>query len=244
MTAPALTGDPRPVVICVALNGYQLRYRPMVLSHRRYCRQRGYDYVLADRPLSRRVPRNSAAWLKIDLVNAALEHGHPAVLLVDADAHISRRTPDFRTVFAEGKDVHLALGRSGRPNSGVIVTRNSERSRAFFRQIRDSSDHPVADGRWGEWIDWGENGHVIDAWRGFTAGGELDRMWNNTSDPELAAYIRHETGPAWASRRTPLGTSALRFAAALWARLLPAFRAPGGDRELAGELLRRNWRPS
>jgi hypothetical protein len=208
------------VVVCVALNGYQIRYRPALRSHRRYCRRYGYGYVLADRPRRRRVPRRSAAWLKIDLVLAALRAGHPAVLLVDADARISGRAPDFRTVFVPGKDVYLANGRSGRPNSGVIVARDSAASRGFFARVRESADRPAPDGRWGDWVDWGENGHVISAWAGFGAGAELDPAWNNTTDPGRPDYIRHQTGPAWASQRPRLGATARRYAAALWSATL------------------------
>lgn len=184
-------------IVSVAVNGYGLRYPLCSLSHRRYAGRFGYATmrVTAPKPMAYVEPHD-AAWLKLELLMRALNEGAPYVMVLDSDAIIRRGTPRFESVFREGYDVYAARGHSGRWNSGVLIVRNTEESRKLILSITRSWNVPVAEDGLKQWVDWGENGHVIHALDRYDSVYELGREWNNTFDARLECHILHLAGPA------------------------------------------------
>jgi len=215
------------VVVNVAVNGYGWMYPDCVRSHHRYAREHGYA-VLRLTSAEVRVDRPDAAWVKLDLLLAALEDGAPWALLVDADADVTPATPRLESVAVEGRDVYAARGRSGRWNSGVLIVRNTASARALLRGIRDSWDTPVPEDQWGTWTDWGENGHVIHALDRYDGVHELPVEWNNSVDPDRPSFIRHRTGNLSQSGR--LVHEVRRQAVKAWYRRRPSLTTRIADR--------------
>jgi hypothetical protein len=115
------------------------------------------------------------------------------VLFVDADCLIQPGAPPLDPLEEVETPILMALGRSGRLNSGVIFARCSDTSVAFFGEVMQSITQPIrAEDR--AQLKY-ENGNIIHCARRLGGVGELDPKWNNTSDPELADYVRHFTGP-------------------------------------------------
>jgi hypothetical protein len=181
------------LVLSAAANGYARVYGRHLASQRAYARRHGLAYRLV---VPRRLlPPADAAWLKIALLARALRR-HQWVLWIDADAEVSDRCPDFRTLAADGGLLYLADGHTGRLNSGVIAARASQEVVDWFELLLDRADEPVP----AEDVAPFENGHVIHFARDLPFLRMLDQRWNNTADPERADYIRHYTGPLRAGR--------------------------------------------
>jgi hypothetical protein len=218
------------LVFSIATNGYGLKYGRCIDSHREYARINGYNYVLVDRPhLVWPFPAHDSAWLKIPLILAALARGYDWVLFLDADCEVRPGCPRVETVQRPGKVVYAANGHSERPNSGVIIVRNSPDAVAFFRRLLDEADDveviPTQDRA------PYEKGHFIHYSKQLPSFDSLDSRWNNTNDLRVRDFGRHYIGPmraihrvSWSGRRLPpwmLALARLRYELARRLRLRP-----------------------
>ncbi len=175
------------MIFSIGFNGYERLWHRCVDSHRRYADRHGYRYLTYGAGVTTPLSMESA-WLKIPLMIAALDAGHPWLLFVDADTMFSDDAPRFEIVEQDGKDVYLAKGFSGRPNSGVIAVKNTPRARRLFLDILSSAGMPLPRR---DRVGWGENGEVIHHLRSYDGFGQLERKWNNNTDLNLKDYIRH-----------------------------------------------------
>jgi hypothetical protein len=85
-------------------------------------------------------------WLKIEAIRAALEDSSDFVLWIDVDAIVLRNDVDVRTAAVDGADLHMAWHGPETSeimaadfiahfNSGVMLIRATDWSRAFFKQV-------------------------------------------------------------------------------------------------------------
>lgn len=197
------------LVFTVAQNGYAGAYADCLRSQRAYADRIGATYVAVTRPW--RVPQPAlAAWLKMPLLAGALDGGYEWVAFIDSDARVREDAPDYRTVGGRPGHVHMARGRSGRLNSGVVFAQRGGGSRQFMSALLGSitEDVPEDDRRHLKY----ENGNVIRVARETGMVEELPLSWNNTHDPELHDHIRHFTGPLRAEHtRSALSERVFRF---------------------------------
>lgn len=186
--------DEKPVVLSVATPDYARQWRFCIDSQKTYCSRNQYDHRVIDPTRSKLHPK----WTKLELAIDQLTRGND-VLLIDADAEISRTCPPFTRVLSDHPrhDIFFVRGISGRPNSGVMILRGGKDSIAV--QLLNAclstrletvppDDFVTAEG---------ENGHII--WQlqktpFAQSAHELDRSWN-CSIPEQAetAFVRHYT---------------------------------------------------
>lgn len=214
------------LIFTVGQNGYDVAYRSCISSHERYAERVGASYVAVTEP--RRMPDTAiSAWLKIPLMVHALRSGYDHVAFIDADAEVRPTTPDFRDALPTDSSVGMALGRSGRFNSGVMLARNGDAARNFFERVEASILEEVPDEARAN-LKY-ENGNVIYVADQMGGVATLDPRWNNTADPSLDDYVRHYTGPLRSTYRRNL-VDEVRFRAAR-ARVVrptsqPATRTP------------------
>lgn len=182
----------QPVLFSVALNGYHWVYRDCIESHRAYAARMGYEYHCISRPHVSRLG-NECCWLKISILLRLLRNGTKSVVVLDADTMISNRAPSFDNVLNATEHLSMARGVSGEHNSGVMVIKNTDQTRDFFKRlllrqgVKLGPDDPVG---------WGENGHIIDMLKTIPLATDLPLTWNNTFNPSLHDYIRHySNGP-------------------------------------------------
>ncbi|ROS60968.1 hypothetical protein EDF38_0044 [Frigoribacterium sp. PhB160] len=175
----------------VALNGYGTSYRRAIRSQEAYARRLGAEHVSVTKPFVK--DPALAAWLKVPLLASALASPRKWVAYIDADCVVSEQAPDFRESITSGTvDVHMAEGRSGRVNSGVIFARNSEASRGYIDRVLATLTESVSlEDRAG--LKY-ENGNFIYVDRTVSRADRLPLEWNNTFDPDLVDHIRHYTG--------------------------------------------------
>lgn len=136
-------------------------------------------------------------WSKLYYARRAVEEGND-VFLLDADTEVVDIAPRFDDeLIRTGKDILVANGLSGRPNSGVMMFKGGETSVAasFLQQCLElrESRVPAADFV----TEDGENGHVIFMLKRepfASRVGILDTLWNCTHPSCVGdAYIRHYT---------------------------------------------------
>ena len=175
------------LVFSLAFNGYQWLYRKNLESHQKYCDDRGYCYQRVTRSGVTSLGKESV-WLKIALIQEALNVGHQWVVCLDADTQVRDCTPNIESLREEGKSLYLANGYSGRFNSGVIIVRNCPDVRQFFNTLLLSACSVIPEI---DQVGWGENGHLIHLAHGKPFIKTIDSRWNNNSDVELDDYIRH-----------------------------------------------------
>ncbi len=202
------TEGPHTLIYSIATNGYAYLFKSYLRSQRDYARKQGYDYVVVRRP--RIIWRNSghdSAWLKIPLMVAALLKGYRWVVFIDADCDVQAECPGVDSVEKPGSCVYVSNGFSGRPNSGVMIVKNSEKAMAFFRRLIEASDRediPAED-----WAPF-ENGHFIHYARQWDGLHILDPMWNNNRDADMDDYVRHYSGQLIGLRSSGLRCRAAR----------------------------------
>lgn len=205
----------KTLLYSVALNGYGTSYKAAIRSHAAYAARLGADYVCVTKPFVN--DPAIAAWLKVPLLETGLAAGRDWVGYIDADCIVRTEAPDFRDAISPGSmDVHLAEGRSGRVNSGVIFAKNSESSRSYVRTIMESMVQPISEeDRAG--LKY-ENGNFIYIDRTVAKADRLPLSWNNTYDASLHDYIRHFTGDLRATYRRSVMDTYLGKAQKLFAR--------------------------
>ena len=220
------------LIYTVGQNGYDVAYRRCIASHRAYAARIGATYVAVTEP--KRMPDTAiSAWLKIPLMLQALEAGYEYVAFIDADAEVRESAPDFRLQLAGDSEVAMALGRSGRMNSGVILSRGGEGARRYFRRVMDSILEEIPDEARAN-LKY-ENGNVIYVTDQIGGVSTLDQRWNNTADPALDDYVRHYTGPLRSTyKRNLVDDLRFRLARARVARPTsqPATRTPDFQAQL------------
>jgi hypothetical protein len=184
----------------IAQNGYAYCFRPCLRSQRDYAERYGYRYAAVSRPL--RVPDPAlSAWLKVPLMLRSLEAGYDRVMFVDADCEIRRAAPGISEVSLGDESLHMAVGRSGRLNSGVIVARRDPDAIRFLERTMDSITEEISEADRAD-LKY-ENGNLIHCARTLGGVAPLDPRWNNTQDPAAVDYIRHFTGPMRTAYRPP-----------------------------------------
>ncbi len=183
--------DHRTLVFSVAFNGYDSIWAKPLRSQKAYATSKGYDYTLLGQGVTTPLAMESA-WMKIPLLIAAMDAGYDWIAFIDADAEIKERCPSLDTLAQGDKSVFLANGFSGRPNTGVIIVRNSPSARRFLKAGLNIAGQrlPPKDR-----VGWGENGEVIHLARKSGCVAIIDGRWNNNHQTELEDYIRHYTGP-------------------------------------------------
>jgi len=210
------------LIFSLALNGYELLYKSYLESHRAYASRLQCDYVSVVKPHFSSLGVE-CCWLKIYLLQQALNAGYQHVLFLDADALVQPDAPDIRTEFNSQKSVYLARGYSGDYNSGVILVRNDNNAKLFIQSV---IQHRFLDKK--ESVGWGENDSVIAVAENANYIETLSKRWNNTADEGLNDYIRHiNFGPLRTSKkRNVIHKFMSRFTRALWwgAKLLPRKR--------------------
>jgi len=182
-----------PVVLCVATDGYDAVWRFCIDSQAEYCRRHGFEYRLA----TSTADGLNGKWTKLVIARDLLEAGRD-VLVIDADAEFDAGAPPFTAAMTPtDKSIFVALGISGRPNSGVIMLRGAPQAAAvrFLDHCLEQRHRPVPSE---DFVTTdGENGHVIHALKNSPHANALqvlDTAWNCTR-PERAetAYIKHYT---------------------------------------------------
>lgn len=180
------------LVFSIALNGYQWRYRQHIKSHQAYAKRLGYHYQVITKPFFSSLGIE-CCWLKLTLMHIALTSGYEYVVFIDADAVIKPCCPPIEEVLEVGKHLYMAKGYSNRFNSGVMIVRNCRLIRHWIEKVianRANSVDKASN------VGWGENSHIIQFSRGCRFIKELPLRWNNTSDPRLNDFIRHQNfGP-------------------------------------------------
>lgn len=180
------------LVFSIALNGYQWRYRKHLKSHQAYAQRFNYHYQAVTRPIFSSLGIE-CCWLKLTLMYSALLSGYKYVIFLDADAYIQPNCPPISTVLDIGKCLYMAKGYSNRFNSGVMIVRNCEIIRQWIKEVVHSRATSVDDEND---VGWGENSHIIQLSKGCNFIKVLPIQWNNTCDPDLNDFIRHQnSGP-------------------------------------------------
>ncbi|QCR41361.1 hypothetical protein C1N74_13660 [Microbacterium sp. SGAir0570] len=214
------------LIYTVGQNGYDIAYRRCIASQRSYAARLGVTYAAVTEP--KRMPDTAiSAWLKIPLLLQALEAGYEHVAFIDADAEVRETAPDFRLELTGDADVAMALGRSGRMNSGVILARNGDGALEYFRRVMESIVEEIPDEARAN-LKY-ENGNVIYVTDQIGGVEVLDQRWNNTADPDLDDHVRHYTGPLRSTyKRNLIDELKFRLARARVARPTPqpATRSP------------------
>lgn len=180
------------LIYSVAFNGYDRLWRDCIGTHSPYAARYGYEYKLVGEGINTRLAME-VAWIKIPLILAALNKGHEWVMFIDSDAAFDPGCPPIESVAQPGKDVYLANGHSGRPNSGVMIFRNASPAHGFVKAVMRMAGRPLP--RRHD-VGWGENGAVIHLASKSSAVASIDPRWNNNHSPDLESYIYHySAGP-------------------------------------------------
>ena len=145
--------------------------------HANYCARHGITYwsLIGDVQIER-----APHWNKIVLIRHALALGFQTVAWLDADTLIVRDDEDIRGAINGGGPLamaeHPAPGLNGSPchwNSGVMIMRNTSRTRQFFDAVWKSGPlekHP-----------WHDQARILDLLPQFPGLVQrLDNRWNST----------------------------------------------------------------
>jgi hypothetical protein len=137
------------------------------------------------------VPDRPPAWTKIRVIADLFMDGCDFVLWVDTDAVIVRHDIDIRGEIEDGKDLYLAahkldvfpmpgmMVRLDVPNTGVMLLRNCDWTRAFLEDVWSRTDYLRH--------RWWENAAVIEI-LGYHR--LLDRVKINEPDPAVMAHVK------------------------------------------------------
>lgn len=103
------------------------------LSKRMYCQKHGFDFVFKDKLCC---PDRPAVWSKMPCLLQVMSQPYDYVMWVDADAIIANPEFDVTTLFGDA-DIYYNVDIFGL-NFGIFALKNSERSKAFLKDIIDS----------------------------------------------------------------------------------------------------------
>lgn len=220
------------LVFTMAFNGYQYLYQDFIATHKAYAQAHGYDFLAISKPGFCSLGME-CAWLKLCLLQRALQLGYHRVLFVDADASISPDTPPLDACFQPDKSLYMARGYSGRFNSGVIIACRQAELMVDLERLIAAPHSPIPEE---DQVGWGENGHLINLARQRNYVGELDGRWNNNYRPDLADFIRHySAGPMRALFKAKLSGWVSWWICQLWVRVMMKLR-PRHPRDFAQRL--------
>lgn len=181
------------LVFSIALIGYDQIFRYCIDSHRAYCQQHDYDYVLIDKFPG--VPdKEEATWLKIILIIEALKAGYDWVFFIDADCEVRLHTPAIAAIKRSGKSIYLAPGHSGFINAGILITESAPESMNFFKNVLDSAGQDLPELSIPELstLAWSENPNIVHFAKNNDAVCLLEhRYWNNNTDLDPESYVIH-----------------------------------------------------
>lgn len=187
------------LVYTIAQNGYGRAFARCIKSQERYADRIGARFVVIDKPSY--VPHPAlSAWLKVPVMQHALDEGFDTVAYIDADCEVRADAPDFSQEFrSHPHPVLMANGRSGRLNSGVMLSRQSDEAKTFFNTVRESLTQKISDEARAN-LKY-ENGNIIHVANQIGGVSILGKEWNNTEDVNLHDRIRHFSGPMAATYR-------------------------------------------
>ncbi|SMF54596.1 hypothetical protein SAMN02745866_03470 [Alteromonadaceae bacterium Bs31] len=192
---------PKVLIFTLAAAGYDWLYKKNIQSHKAYIAKHAYSYSVVNRPRLTTLGLE-LVWLKIYLMREALKSNYDWLVCLDADTEIRPSCPAIESLEKQGKSIYLAKGYSDRINSGVLILRNDNNSRAFINNIIQNQLKPLAPE---DDVGWGENGHVIHFAKNNPYVEIIDKRWNNNSDCEMKDFIRHySAGPMRAKHTPPL----------------------------------------
>lgn len=188
--------EPKVLVFSIALIGYDRIFQHCINTHRAYCAQHGYDYVLIDKFPG--IPdKEESTWLKVALMIEALKGKYDWVFFVDADCEIREHTPKIESLKVKDKYLYLSPGHSGFINAGVLIANSSQESIDFFENVLDSAGESIPELLIPELsgLAWSENPNIIHFAKDNPSVFLLDhRSWNNNSSWTSESYIFHYSG--------------------------------------------------
>src|SRR5207249_4276300 len=99
------------------------------------------------------------------------------IIMMDSDIYIQSYAPSIINLLVPGKDIYIAKPYK-RPNSGVMLFRNNDKSKKFIQDVLADKNNMV------DSIDFvtpfGENGHIIKHCRLNESLVEIiSNRWNN-----------------------------------------------------------------
>lgn len=189
-------------ILCVATNGFDILWSFCIESQKRYAHRIGCEFYLER---TNPWPDLTPHWSKFRRAVEILD-SHKDLLILDADILVRNHTPSFEEILATKPDfdIFVAMGRSGRPNSGFIILRGGPESRG--RQlIQTCLENRTIELPEQDFVtSYGENGHFIHFCRSEpfkSALFEIPKSWNRTEFPvNETDYNVHFTGPLASGR--------------------------------------------
>jgi hypothetical protein len=131
------------------------------------------------------------AWLKVEVMRGLLVNGATHVGFLDADCEFRPHAPPFEGEYADGISLLMALGKSGRLNTGIMFGRSKSELLDFLDMLISKSDLEVPK----EDRTAYENGHFIHYGKSARLIGLLDHQkWNNNSCMDSHSYVQHYSG--------------------------------------------------
>ncbi|MCR9134123.1 MAG: glycosyltransferase family 77 protein [bacterium] len=187
----------RTLLFTVNTNGYAELYASCIESQEKYANKYGYDYVNVVKP--KYVLKNSfelSSWSKVPLILSALNSNYKVVMFLDGDCFLSDDCPPLEKLFdefPEDKSIFGANGFSGRPNAGVMIYKNTEKSKSFVKELLRLNyyNYPIPESD----IVGAENTYFVYLMREHDGTQVISRSWNKNSDDNLPIYIKHYSGP-------------------------------------------------
>ncbi len=179
------------VLVTIALEGYKFLFKECITSHKRYCKEHGYDFVLID-DLNISLKPEESSWIKLSLVKNLLK-SYKYVVFLDCDCYIAPNTPPISALLENSnKSLFMAKGFSGRFNAGVIFFKSDEYTFRFLDDIKNAADFPVPDDCKAPY----ENGHIIHISNSYLDKIETlsTELWNNNIELSDKSYITHYSG--------------------------------------------------
>lgn len=181
---------PKIAFFCAASDDYVEKYSNFIQSHKRYCMKHDIDYYIENDPLEPDQTKKEWYWKKITCVEKYFDR-YDYVGVVDADLFILNRAPDIRTILDSKNSIFYANGKTGKPNSGFVIIKNSKKGKHYlstvleYRKIAGKLKPNTG----------GENGSVIHYIKNFPKfTKEIDRKWNFSSfKGQRFAYCLHFT---------------------------------------------------
>lgn len=177
------------VCFTVALNGYEKKFESCILSQFRYSMRYGYKYYCITSMPWLMTPRQSA-WSKVAIIRKMMQKNVDQVAFIDADCEVRPHAPKFEDLLNNAQ-MAMALGKSGRLNSGVMFINKSTDVIKYLDTIISNSDKPVPK----EDRTAYENGHFIHYAKNVDFINKIDHLkWNNNSVLDPMSYVQHYSG--------------------------------------------------
>jgi hypothetical protein len=175
--------ETQTVLLTVSFNAVDYESTPYFVAREAWASSKGVRHIyLTEQTTGLRLDAHCSAWLRIPVI---LLLPQVNVFYIDTDCLIDPSCPHPSEITGRRDGLFIALGHSGRPNSGVMI---ANRGREVFEFcIKHYCEQPPEPHR----APW-ENGHVIwgCATHGFIHLGPEFNVTNGTG-----GKIIHHTGP-------------------------------------------------